>query len=112
MQLICTFVFAYAKSRFSGLFIDVLFVAGWESQLLESGFLAIFLCPLFSVSAIPRSTPTSMLGIYGYRWLIFRIMLGAVRCFVSNCAALARESVFGVSNQVQRKLGCTATEGG
>ena len=52
---------------------------GWESQILESGFLAIFLCPLFSISALPRFTPTSMLGIYGYRWFIFRIMLGAVR---------------------------------
>ncbi|KAL4231529.1 Lipase maturation factor 1 [Mactra antiquata] len=50
---------------------------GWESQLLETGFLAIFLCPALNISSIPRSTPTSQIVIWGYRWLIFRIMLGA-----------------------------------
>ncbi|XP_060599911.1 lipase maturation factor 1-like [Ruditapes philippinarum] len=50
---------------------------GWESQLLETGFLAIFLCPLFDTSSLPRFTPTSKFVIWGYRWLIFRIMLGA-----------------------------------
>ncbi|XP_045190292.2 lipase maturation factor 1-like [Mercenaria mercenaria] len=50
---------------------------GWESQLLETGFLAIFLCPLFDIDPLPRFTPTSRVTIWGYRWLIFRIMLGA-----------------------------------
>ena len=49
---------------------------GWESQLLETGFLAIFAAPLLSLS---RRAPN--LGgwtvVWGYRWLIFRIMLGA-----------------------------------
>lgn len=54
-------------------------LAGWESQLLETGFLAIFMCPLFSLTRLPRHTPTSWAVIWGYRWLIFRIMLGAVR---------------------------------
>lgn len=50
---------------------------GWESQLLETSFLATFLCPVFSLRQVPRGTPTSFIVIVGYRWLIFRIMLGA-----------------------------------
>ena len=50
---------------------------GWESQLLESGFLAAFFCPLLTFKALPRKTPTPMIVIWGFRWLIFRIMLGA-----------------------------------
>ncbi|XP_036680706.1 lipase maturation factor 1 isoform X3 [Balaenoptera musculus] len=50
---------------------------GWESQLLETGFLGIFLCPLWTLSPLPRGTPTSRIVLWGYRWLIFRIMLGA-----------------------------------
>jgi hypothetical protein len=30
---------------------------GWEMLLLETGFLAIFLCPLASPHPFPRSTP-------------------------------------------------------
>jgi hypothetical protein len=50
---------------------------GWESQLLETGFLAIFACPILSMQKIPIGTPTSYVVVWGYRWLIFRIMLGA-----------------------------------
>ncbi|KAM7148029.1 lipase maturation factor 1 isoform 1-T1 [Molossus nigricans] len=50
---------------------------GWESQLLETGFLGIFLCPLWTLSRLPRETPTSRIVLWGFRWLIFRIMLGA-----------------------------------
>uniref|UniRef100_A0A4W3JIZ3 Lipase maturation factor n=1 Tax=Callorhinchus milii TaxID=7868 RepID=A0A4W3JIZ3_CALMI len=50
---------------------------GWESQLLETGFLAIFLCPVLTLRAIPRHTPPSKIVIWAFRWLIFRIMLGA-----------------------------------
>uniref|UniRef100_A0A287A8C9 Lipase maturation factor n=1 Tax=Sus scrofa TaxID=9823 RepID=A0A287A8C9_PIG len=50
---------------------------GWESQLLETGFLGIFLCPLWTLSPLPRGTPTSRIVLWGFRWLIFRIMLGA-----------------------------------
>ncbi|XP_046372084.2 lipase maturation factor 1-like isoform X1 [Haliotis rufescens] len=53
------------------------FSFGWESQLLETGFLAIFLCPVWNLSTIPQHTPTSLIIIWAYRWLIFRIMLGA-----------------------------------
>jgi hypothetical protein len=49
---------------------------GWEIQLLESGFLAIFLCPLLDGRPFPaRPPPVQVLWLL--RWLIFRIMLGA-----------------------------------
>ncbi|XP_074605963.1 lipase maturation factor 1-like [Acropora palmata] len=50
---------------------------GWESQLLETGFLAIFLCPVVKMHQVPIHTPTPLVVIWGYRWLIFRIMIGA-----------------------------------
>lgn len=50
---------------------------GWESQLLETGFLAIFLCPVWTLSQIPRRCPPSLICIWTFRWLIVRIMLGA-----------------------------------
>jgi hypothetical protein len=49
---------------------------GWEIQLLETGFLAIFLCPLFDGRAFPRRAPPVAV-IWLFRWLTFRIMLGA-----------------------------------
>jgi len=49
---------------------------GWETQLLETGFLAIFLCPLLDPRPFPRREPPAPL-IWLFRWLIFRIMLGA-----------------------------------
>jgi hypothetical protein len=49
---------------------------GWEMQLLETGFLAIFLCPLLDLRPFPKHTPpTPIIGLF--RWLTFRIMLGA-----------------------------------
>jgi len=49
---------------------------GWEIQLIETGFLGIFLCPLLDGRPFPRSrAPTLVLVLF--RWLIFRIMLGA-----------------------------------
>ncbi|XP_056901267.1 lipase maturation factor 1 isoform X1 [Takifugu flavidus] len=50
---------------------------GWESQLLETGFLAIFLCPLWTLSKVPRRCSPSLISIWTFRWLIVRIMLGA-----------------------------------
>ncbi|MBN3301816.1 LMF1 factor, partial [Amia calva] len=50
---------------------------GWESQLLETGFLGIFLCPLWSLRQVPQHSPPSRITIWTFRWLIFRIMLGA-----------------------------------
>ena len=45
---------------------------GWESQLLETGFLAIFL-PLLA----PRAADPSRCVLWLFRWLAFRISLGA-----------------------------------
>jgi hypothetical protein len=42
---------------------------GWESLLLEAGFLAIFLGS--------RSTAPPVIVIWMYRWLLFRLMFGA-----------------------------------
>jgi hypothetical protein len=49
---------------------------GWEIQLLETGFLGIFLCPLLDGRPFPRHEPP-LLVLWLFRWLIFRIMLGA-----------------------------------
>jgi hypothetical protein len=49
---------------------------GWEIQLTETGFLAIFLCPLLDGRPFPRRAPPLMV-IWLFRWLTFRIMLGA-----------------------------------
>ena len=49
---------------------------GWEIQLCETGFLAIFLCPLLDPRPFPRRPPPVAV-IWLYRWLIVRIMLGA-----------------------------------
>ena len=49
---------------------------GWEIQLIETGFLAIFLCPLFDMRPFPGRQPPIAIIIL-FRWLICRIMLGA-----------------------------------
>uniref|UniRef100_A0A7N6ATB9 Lipase maturation factor n=1 Tax=Anabas testudineus TaxID=64144 RepID=A0A7N6ATB9_ANATE len=48
-----------------------------QLQLLETGFLAIFLCPVWSLSQVPRRCPPPLICIWTFRWLIVRIMLGA-----------------------------------
>lgn len=50
---------------------------GWESQLLETGFLAMFMVPVLSLEQFPRWTCTPWVCVWGYRWLLFRIMIGA-----------------------------------
>src|SRR5438270_4636709 len=49
---------------------------GWEIQLLETGFLSIFLCPLLDGRPFPKCRP-SLLVLWLFRWLGFRIMVGA-----------------------------------
>ncbi|KAL8174847.1 UNVERIFIED_CONTAM: hypothetical protein K2H54_003612 [Gekko kuhli] len=66
-----------SKSDVKKLEVWYIFEIRWESQLLETGFLGIFLCPLWTLSRLPKHTPPSRIVIWGYRWLIFRIMLGA-----------------------------------
>jgi hypothetical protein len=55
---------------------QVFYGYGWESLLVETGFLAIFLCPVRTVSPFPR-TAAPVVPIWLLRWLIFRVMLGA-----------------------------------
>jgi hypothetical protein len=49
---------------------------GWEIQLLETGFLAIFFVPLLDPRPFPRRAPPLPV-IFLFRWLIIRIMLGS-----------------------------------
>ena len=49
---------------------------GWEIQLTETGFLAIFLCPLIDGRPFTAKPPPVIIIIL-FRWLIFRVMLGA-----------------------------------
>ncbi|KAM3859979.1 lipase maturation factor 1 [Diretmus argenteus] len=60
---------------------------GWESQLLETGFLGIFLCPVWTLSQVPRRCPPSLVSIWTFRWLVVRIMLGAglIKLRVDKC---------------------------
>jgi hypothetical protein len=84
--LSCVVVAGYANAILMGLlwalymsFVHVgqdWYGYGWEIQLLETGFLAIFLCPLLDGRPFPkRAPPIAVLWLY--RWLIFRIMIGA-----------------------------------
>jgi len=49
---------------------------GWEIQLLETGFLAIFLCPLLNPRPFPKQAPPVPIIVL-FQWLIFRIMIGS-----------------------------------
>jgi Lipase maturation factor len=48
---------------------------GWESLLCETGFLAIFLAPAWSVKPCAGSVPWPVILLL--RWLSFRVMFGA-----------------------------------
>jgi hypothetical protein len=50
---------------------------GWEILLLEAGFLAIFFCPLRSLSPLPAGSPPPAVMVWLVRWLLFRVMFGA-----------------------------------
>ena len=56
---------------------NVWYSFGWESQLLETTFLSMLLVPLLSLDRFPKWTKTSFVGIWGNKWLLFRIMIGA-----------------------------------
>lgn len=49
---------------------------GWEIQLTETGFLAIFLCPFWEMQPFPKHPPPFAIIVL-FRWLTFRIMLGS-----------------------------------
>jgi len=48
---------------------------GWEIQLLETGFLAIFIVPLLDMRPFPK-TPPPVPVIWLLRWLTFRLYMG------------------------------------
>jgi hypothetical protein len=86
LLLSCIVVAGYANSIIPALlwflYMSIVHVGqewygyGWEIQLTETGFLAIFLCPLLDMRPFPRYAPPFLLIVL-FRWLIFRIMLGA-----------------------------------
>ena len=49
---------------------------GWELLLLETGFLAIFLCPLRDARPLPATAPPRVI-IWLLRWVLLRVMFGA-----------------------------------
>lgn len=49
---------------------------GWEIQLIETGLLAIFLCPPLEMRPFPKAPPPKAV-IWLFRWLAFRIYIGA-----------------------------------
>lgn len=56
---------------------QVFYGYGWETMTLEAGFLAIFLCPLRSIKPSPQHYPAPKIVVWFYRWMLFRVMLGA-----------------------------------
>ncbi len=84
--LSCILVAGYANAPLLGvlwfLYMSIVHVGqdwygyGWEIQLTETGFLAIFLCPLLDMRPFPRRAPPMPI-IFLFRWLSFRIMLGS-----------------------------------
>jgi len=84
--LSCVMVAGYTNAPMLGLtwflYMSIVHVGqdwygyGWEIQLGETGFLAIFLCPLWDMRPFPKRAPP-MAIIVLFRWLIFRIMVGS-----------------------------------
>jgi hypothetical protein len=56
---------------------------GWETQLLETGFIAVFLCPVRSVRPLPAAA-TPKIAVWLLRWLVFRVMIGAALIKLRN----------------------------
>ncbi len=48
---------------------------GWEIQLLETGFLAIFIVPLLDMRPFPKTAPPVAI-FWLLRWLVFRLYIG------------------------------------
>jgi len=84
--LSCVVVAGYANAILLGLlwilYMSIVHVGqdwysyGWEVQLLETGFLGIFLCPLFDPRPFPSRAPPLVI-FWLFRLLIFKIMLGS-----------------------------------
>jgi hypothetical protein len=49
---------------------------GWEMQLLETGLLAVFMCPWRSVRPLPAER-VPVVTIWLLKWIVFRVMIGS-----------------------------------
>jgi hypothetical protein len=49
---------------------------GWEMQLLETGLLAVFMCPWRSVRPLPTER-VPVVTIWLLKWIVFRVMIGS-----------------------------------
>jgi len=82
LLVVCGFANAIVMAILWVLYLSIVHVGqlwygyGWETQLCETGVLAMFLCPLFDGRPFPRRPPPTVI-IWLLRWLTFRIMLGA-----------------------------------
>ncbi len=56
---------------------QVFYGYGWDSLLCETGFLAIFLAPGWLPRQFDPKSPPPLIVVVLFRWLAFRIMLGA-----------------------------------
>jgi hypothetical protein len=56
---------------------QVFYGYGWEMLLCEAGFLAIFFAPAWRPRLLAESEPPPLLLVVLFRWLTFRVMLGA-----------------------------------
>lgn len=82
LAVVCGYANIFVMLALWGLYMSIVNVGqlwysyGWEMQLLETGFLGVFLCPIFDLRPFPKHAPPIVV-FWLYRWLIFRIMLGA-----------------------------------
>jgi len=49
---------------------------GWENQILETGFIAIWTVPIVTFSKFPQNHPPPWISIILFRWVIMRATLG------------------------------------
>jgi hypothetical protein len=56
---------------------QVFYGYGWDILLCETGFLAVFLAPLWRPRLLHLREPPSLVVIVLFRWLTFRLMFGA-----------------------------------
>jgi hypothetical protein len=56
---------------------QVFYGYGWDILLCETGFLAVFLAPLWRPQLLHRAEPPPVIVIVLLRWLTFRLMFGA-----------------------------------
>ncbi len=84
-SLLLTFGFIPFLSNLAALAIYLSFVVvgqnflsfQWDSLLLETGFLAIFVSPLCLNSSLDDEAEPHPLGLYLLYWLLFRLMFGS-----------------------------------